>query len=385
MRDGRGVGGATVLRSFVLVLVGLTSLHAAEPELARIKRHVETLASAEFGGRQGAVAEKSRSYLIDEFKRLRLEPLFDGSYVQDFPDRDPDRPMGRNVGARLVGSDPKFKDEWVIIAAHFDHLGVRNGVLFPGADDNASAVAMMLEVARCLVESPERPKRSVMIVGFDLEERGLIGSRFFAEHSPVPLDRVVLFVTADMIGRSLGGVCERHVFVMGTEHYPASREWIRQATLGKSLVVGTLGADLLVIDRSDYGPFRSRKVPFLFFSTGENPCYHTPQDVPETLDYPKAEAISQVIYGVVRSALQAEVKPEWLSPPEHGLDEARTLRDIYKILIADRATLKIGRTSLFLIESSVKTIEAIIGRGQITPAERASLIRVAQVVMASVF
>ena len=102
-------------------------------------------------------------------------------------------------------------------------------MLYPGADDNASGVAMMLEVARCLAAAPERPRRSVMFVGFDLEEIGLWGSRYFVEHPPVPLERVALFVTADMIGRSLGGVCDPYVFVMGTEHAPGLRPWIERA------------------------------------------------------------------------------------------------------------------------------------------------------------
>ena len=105
----------------------------------------------------------------------------------------------------------------MIVAAHFDHLGVRGGVLYPGADDNASGVAMMLEVARSIVRAPVPPKRSMMFIGFDLEEIGLFGSRYFVAHPPVPLEKVALFVTADMIGRSLAGVCDSHVFVLGTE------------------------------------------------------------------------------------------------------------------------------------------------------------------------
>src|SRR4029077_10487164 len=107
--------------------------------------------------------------------------------------------QGANVGARLIGTDPQRRDEWIIVSAHYDHLGVRGGVLYPGADDNASGVAMMLEVARAFVQAPERPRRSVLFIGFDLEEVGLFGSRYFVEHPPVPLDRVKLFVTADMI------------------------------------------------------------------------------------------------------------------------------------------------------------------------------------------
>ena len=90
------------------------------------------------------------------------------------------------------------------MSAHYDHLGVRGGVLYPGADDNASGVAMMLEVARSLTAAPDPPRRSLMFIGFDLEEVGLFGSRYFVAHPPVPLEQVVLFITADMIGRALG-------------------------------------------------------------------------------------------------------------------------------------------------------------------------------------
>ena len=356
-----------------------------EPERARLRAHVETLASPDFGGRRGEVAEKSRAYLIGAFKALGLVPLFDGSFSQDIPDREPGSSLGRNVGAKLVGNDPKLRDEWVIVAAHFDHLGVRDGVLYPGADDNASAVAMMLEVARCLAGSAEKPRRSVMFVGFDLEERGLFGSRYFAEHPPVPLDKVALFVTADMIGRALAGVGTDFVFVMGTERWPASRGWIREASEGKPLRVGMLGADLLLIDRSDYGPFRARQIPFLFFSTGENPCYHTPKDVPETLDYPKAEAISRVVSEVVRRAVQADDRPAWLDAPDNGMDEARSLRIVLRMLRDHAEELKIGKTPAFFMDQSLKLLDMVVERGRIEPNERATLIRMAQVVMAAIF
>lgn len=383
--------GGEALRLVAVATAALAALAPARadegprPELARLRKHVETLASAEFGGRRGAVAEKSRAYLIGEFRALKLEPLFEGSYTQDIPDREPGPPMGVNVGAKLVGSDPRLRDEWVIVAAHFDHLGVRNGVLYPGADDNASAVAMMLEVARCLVAAPERPRRSVMFVGFDLEERGLFGSRHFAEHPPVPLDKVALFVTADMIGRSLAGVGTDFVFVLGTERWPESRAWVRDASRGEPLRVGMLGADLLLIDRSDYGPFRSRKVPFLFFSTGENPLYHSPRDVAETLDFPKAEAISRMIYGVVRKAVQSDPRPAWRDPPENGMDEARSLLMVLRMLRDHQAELKIGPTPSYVMRKALDILDGVEARGRIEPAERASVIRMAQVVMAAIF
>src|SRR5262249_1514447 len=148
------------------------------PEPARLREIVETLASPEFGGRSGPGGEKAAAYLVDRFRQLELEGLFGGEYTQTIPGREPGTRIGRHVGARPRGPDPTLRDQWIILAAHFDHLGIRGGKLYPGADDNASGVAMMLEVARSLAKSPARPRRSVMFIGFDLEENGLFGSRY---------------------------------------------------------------------------------------------------------------------------------------------------------------------------------------------------------------
>lgn len=359
-------------------------LSAVEPEEARIRDHVARLASPEFQGRRGSGGDKAAKYVADQLQRLGLKPLFDGSFFQTIPGREGVASSGRNVGAVLRGADPALRDQWVIVSAHFDHLGTREGVVYPGADDNASGVAMMLEVARSFVEGKEPPKRSLMFIGFDLEEVGLFGSRYFVEHSPAPLANVSLFITADMIGRSLGGVCEPYVFVMGTEHAPGVRSWIDGAAKGKTVTVGLLGSDLLLLDRSDYGPFRTRKVPYLFFSTGESPVYHTPLDVPETLNYAKVEAISRIILGVTRRAVEIDHVPAWSSAPDHTLAEAVTIRAVLRILLANRAGLKIGAAPLLLIKNAIRSLDAIIARGVITAEERTGVVRVARIVLMSV-
>ncbi len=244
---------------------------------------------------------------------------------------------------------------------------------------------MMLEVARSIVEGATRPRRSIMFIGFDLEEIGLFGSRYFVAHSPIPLERVVLFLTADMISRSLGGVCGKHVFVMGTEHAPALRPWIKKAARGRPLTVGMLGTDILVLNRSDYGPFRTRSIPFLFFTTGENPRYHTPQDTPETLDYPKLAQISQLIHQVVLDAVSAASVPRWQSNPDNPLAEALTIREVLGVMAKNSEKLKIGSVSLFLINSTLHTLDEIAARGSITPEERARVIQSARVVLFVVF
>jgi hypothetical protein len=363
------------------VTAGLPS----EPSENRLRTIVAELASPAYEGRRGAGGVKAGDYLIGQFRQLQLEPLFHGEYGQPVPGQEAGTRIGRNVGAIIRGSDPKLRDEWVIVAAHFDHLGVRNGRLYPGADDNASGVAMMLEVARSVLEGGARPRRSMMFIGFDLEEVALFGSRYFVEHSPIPLDRVVLFVTADMISRALGGICEKHVFVMGTEHAPALRPWIEQAARGRPLTVGVLGADILVINRSDYGPFRSRSIPFLFFTTGENPRYHTPEDKPETLDYPKLVEISRVIHRVVVEAASAPSVPRWQSNPDNPLSEALTIREVMGLLAKNADRLKIGSVPLFVINSTLHSLDDIAKRGSITPEERARVIQAARLVLFVVF
>jgi hypothetical protein len=355
-----------------------------EPEQGRLRSVVERLASPEFGGRSGSGGEKTVAFLTDQFRQLNLAPLFDGDFVQPIPGKEPGTVQGRNVGALLRGYDPQLADEWVIVAAHFDHLGVRRGVLYPGADDNASGVAMMLEVARSIVQGPARPRRSMMFIGFDLEEIGLYGSRYFVAHAPVPLEKVVLFVTADMIGRSLAGVCESHVFVLGTENAPGLRPWIDQAARGRTVTVGLLGADILILNRSDYGPFRTRSIPFLFFTTGENPHYHRPTDTADSLNYPKVTAISQMIYQIVVKAASAPTMPRWQKNQDDPFAEAVTIRDVLRKFVQHRESLKIGAPQLFLINNTLATLDEIVARGSITPDERARVIQTARVVLFTV-
>ncbi len=372
----------------VLLTLGM-GLHSSRadtpaPEESRLRAHVNALTAPEMLGRNGAGGKKAAEYLTDQFQRIGLEPLFKGSFYQDVPGREGGFRPGRNVGGILRGSDPKLRDEWIILSAHYDHLGARNGVIFPGADDNASGVAMMLDVARALINATEKPRRSLMFIGFDLEEAGLFGSRYFVEHAPVPLEKVALFVTADMIGRSLAGVCEPYVFVMGSEHAPGLRSWIEAAGEGKPLTIGTLGSDILLLDRSDYGPFRTRQVPYLFFSTGENPTYHTPQDVPETLNYAKLTAISQVILGVVARAADAPEVPRWTATQDLSIAEAITIRNVLRILLEHRKELKVGATQRLLMSNALKTLDVIVARGAITAEERTGVVRVARLILFSV-
>jgi hypothetical protein len=357
---------------------------AARPDESRLRTIVTRLASPEFSGRSGEGGRKAAEFLVDEFRRLGLEPGFGETFIQEIPGREPGSLQGRNVGGIIRGTDDALKDEWVVIGTHYDHLGVRDGRIYPGADDNASGVAMMLETARTLKTRPKISRRSVLFLGFDLEEIGLFGSRYFAAHPAVPMEKIALFVTADMIGRSLAGICEREVFIFGTEHAPVVRPWIAEAAIGKPLNVGILGADILVLNRSDYGPFRSRGVPFLFFTTGENPRYHSHNDDAESLNYPKLTAISRLIADVVERAVSVPEAPKWKAVADNPIQEAIAIRNVLTQLLANRDRLKIRGPQVFLMTNTLKSLDTIIQNGVFSEADRTRIIQVARIVLFTV-
>lgn len=377
---------------------------AIRPE--HVRPHVEFLASRELAGRSGANSAKAADYLTKRFCDIKLKPLFaDGSFDQLIPtsaeDRDEkanspngggddDTPskglriVGRNVGAWLEGSDPKLRDELIVIGTHFDHLGTRNGKIFRGADDNASGTAMMLEVARQLAASKQRPKRSIVFVGFDLEEQLLWGSRWFVAHPPFELDRVKLFITADMIGRSLGDLPLPTIFVMGSEHAPRMKLLLDDVGSPRGLEVARLGIDLIGV-RSDYGPFWNEKIPFLFFSTGEHPDYHTPRDVPEKLDFDKIARVSSLVLKLVEATANADGAPQWTDEVRPDIDEVKAVHRITDLLLQAGEKKPLTDLQRLIVTQAQNKCQQILDRGTFTADDRKWLIRISQLLLLSVF
>lgn len=389
------------------VTAGLTTTPARRPDVApdatitrptlpkfksvisaeRIRPHVEFLAGDALRGRRGADATRAAEYLQAHFQRCGLQPLFEDSYLQPIP--GPPREdgtktqFGQNVGAWLPGSDPELKDEYIIVSAHFDHLGVREGEIHPGADDNASGTALMLEIASELSRLKTPPKRSVVFIGFDLEEYLLWGSRWFTAHAPWPLEKVKLFMTADMIGRQLGDLPISTVFVLGSEHGTGLRELLDDIGEPEDLHVARLGIDL-VGTRSDYGPFRDQKVPFLFFSTGEHPDYHRPTDRPDRVLYDQVAGIATLALNITTRAANDEQAPEWVAEIEPQVDEARAVHRIAMLLLETRGDKELNNFQRFIVTNAEIQTRQIIERGRMTPEERTALIRTAQILLFSV-
>jgi hypothetical protein len=224
----------------------------------------------------------------------------------------------RNVLAALEGSDPKLKDEWVIVSCHHDHNGADGGRIFNGADDNGSGTVGMLEIAEAYALAAQdglRPKRSILFAAFNSEERGLLGSWAFVERPPVPLDRIVAVLNMDMVGRNEevpegGGPRFRGLPVQTAESNQNAFNLLghsRSASLAATIEHANAPFGLTIkkvldnnssnlLRRSDQWPFLEKGVPAVFFHTGLHPDYHTPNDRPEKINYPKMERIVRLVH-----------------------------------------------------------------------------------------
>src|SRR5687768_1280537 len=272
------------------------------PDTMVIRRDVEHLASAALEGRGTGTAgnDSAAAYIARRFGSLHLATLPNGcqgsngalqvrcdrKYFQPFIARSaaaahaglPSELPSQNVVALLRGTDPALANEYVIIGAHFDHLG-RSGAsaLDPdsaeairnGADDNASGTAGVMELARLL--SRQAPRRSVIFVTFSGEELGLLGSQRFVDQSPVPIDRVVAMLNFDMIGR----LRNDRVIVYGVETATEMRALVDSATTGTGLDVRGVGDGY---GPSDHSSFYARDIPVLHFFTDLHEDYHRATD-----------------------------------------------------------------------------------------------------------
>jgi Zn-dependent M28 family amino/carboxypeptidase len=261
---------------------------AVEVDSTRLLADLRALSAPEMGGRLTGTAGNQRAAALirDRFKALKLQPV-NGSYEQKFPVTSPrgNPKPETSDGTNLIGVVPgtSAPDRFLLVTAHFDHLGVRNGQTYPGADDNASGVAALLEIAAWFAGHPTRS--SLVFVGFDGEEQGLQGSRYFVSKPPIDLARIAAVVNLDMIGRGDKNV----LFAAGTAHYPALKAPVLEAAKGRAITVmfghdqsGVPGVDDWT-NSSDHGSFHAVRIPFLYFGVEDHADYHRPTDTADKI------------------------------------------------------------------------------------------------------
>ncbi len=239
-------------------------------------RHLSSPALA--GRRTGSAgAELARRHIEARFGEIGLRPVGAIDFRHPFAAETP----GVNLAGHLPGEDPEAG--WLVVLAHYDHLGVVSGELYPGADDNASGVAVLLAAARALAAA--RRRCPVLFACPDAEELDHAGSRALVADPPVDLDRVELVVNLDMLSRSAAG----ELWVAGTAHFPELVPRV-VAAAARSPVAVLLGHDTADAGRddwtsdSDHAAFHAAGVPWLYFGVEDHDDYHTPDDTYERID-----------------------------------------------------------------------------------------------------
>lgn len=247
-----------------------------------------------------------------------------------------------NIVGILDGTDPVLKKEVVVIGAHYDHLGrggegslaAREGEIHHGADDNASGIAGLLELARSFSNSRPKPRRSIMFIAFSGEEEGLLGSSYYVNNPVVPLANTVAMINLDMIGRSK----DKKLIIGGIGTAQEWRGLVDNANLSGTLVTTTNGASAhgsssssmptmdtsshsskhfsLTLNEDGYGPsdhssFYSKQVPVLFFWTGTHSDYHKPSDTAEKINYADETQILNMVTRIVRSLDASNKRPTY--------------------------------------------------------------------------
>ncbi|MBX3173586.1 MAG: M28 family peptidase [Gemmatimonadaceae bacterium] len=251
---------------------------------ARLLGDLFRLAHDSMGGRAAMTPQnaKARAFLVGELRRIGLEPV-NGSYEHAFvmPRRNnTDSVRGVNVLGLVPGTvDP---ERVIVVSAHYDHVGTRNGEIYNGADDNASGTAAVLQIAAALKAAP--PRHSVIIALFDAEEMGLVGARAFVAKPPVELSRIAANVNLDMVSRN----DRNELWAAGASPYPQMRPLLeavaRVAPVQLKLGHDSGGGREDWTNQSDQGAFNAAKIPFVYFGVEDHPDYHKPSDDPEKVD-----------------------------------------------------------------------------------------------------
>lgn len=287
-------------------------LNAQTAENSPYKRHIDKLASEEFVGRKAATKGDTLAvnYIVSELQRIQGVKLLGDNGLQVVPFEEKVRGNADglkipkttfNVAAMVEATETNNPSgEIVVIGAHYDHVGIKTvdgeGKVCYGADDNASGVAYLIELARKIVEERENLKRDVVFVFFGAEELGLIGSGYFANNPLVPAEKIKVMVNFDMLGRMNAkgltvrgvGTAKEAVYMFAALPNPDKLELIWEMR-GKG--------------PTDYASFYRKGIPAFSFSTRTHKDYHTPADTPDKINYEGMDMADAYIMSFVKQLI----------------------------------------------------------------------------------
>ena len=241
----------------------------------------------------------------------------------------------QNVAGILYGSDPRLKEEIIVIGAHYDHLGfggTHSGsrrpdtlVIHNGADDNASGVAAILEIIEKLKAEQTKLKRSILFLSFGAEEMGLLGSKYFVNNPLVDLGKIKLMFNLDMVGRL--DSTTKAITVGGTGTAVGLSDLVQRFAEGEDLNVKLSSEGY---GPSDHTSFYVENIPVLFFFTGVHEDYHTPEDDVEKINLSGEILVAEFVYDLI---IEAANVPESLVYQEAGPKEQPSGRRRFKVTL----------------------------------------------------
>ncbi|WP_229239809.1 M20/M25/M40 family metallo-hydrolase [Echinicola soli] len=275
-----------------------------------IEQHLTFLTSSKTKGRYPGTAGNRRvvKYIRSEFEQYGLKS-FNGDYLQKFNaklrtadgEESSKEVKTWNVVGYIEGNDNHYKKEYIVIGAHYDHLGYGgpsskkpgSEEIHPGADDNASGVSALLEIAEKMARNRYMLDRSVIFVSFGAEEQGLLGSKYFVEHLPVDKEKVKLMINMDMIGRLN---TEKQIYMGGAGTFPGGVKLMKELgiQMGLNPVVhaGEVGG-------SDHVSFYKEGISVVGLHTGGHSEYHRPEDTMDLINIGGERTIAEYIYKVL--------------------------------------------------------------------------------------
>ncbi|THV62340.1 M28 family metallopeptidase [Chryseobacterium candidae] len=278
-----------------------------------LKKNLYVIAADDMEGRDtGSKGQKKAGeYMTNYYKNLGIAaPKALGSYYQKVPSEFMKKRGGRNLPdsenilAFIEGSEKP--DEIVVVSAHYDHVGTKNGVVYNGADDDGSGTVAVMEIAKAFQQAKKAgkgPKRSILFLHVTGEEHGLFGSEYYSENPVFPLANTVVDLNIDMIGRDdPANRGKQYVYVIGSEMLSSQLKVINEAAnkrtnnLELNYKYDDLNDPEQLYYRSDHYNFAKHNIPVAFFFDGIHEDYHKPGDDPEKIDYQLLEKRTQLIF-----------------------------------------------------------------------------------------
>jgi Zn-dependent M28 family amino/carboxypeptidase len=273
---------------FTFVLSAQSPASKVAVDRAQLLKDLQTLSADDMEGRLVATpgGAKARAYVIERFKAAGIEPIGD-SFEHSFtftPRRGGGSPVtGINVLGQIRGTTTPQRA--IVITAHYDHIGVRNGAIFNGADDNASGTAALFAIASYFKANP--PKHTLIFAALDAEESGLQGARAFVANPPVPVEQLAINLNMDMIGRDANDL----LYVVGTHTQPFLKPVIELIAADANITLRMGHDDPTQKDvedwtrSSDHAPFCDAKIPCLYFGVEDFENHHKATDKYETMTH----------------------------------------------------------------------------------------------------